>query len=75
MVDRYAKFGTEHLARAAARIEAKPLAPMPSDDGVNIARTAKQEKKLVLKVEGNVIFMSRFPHVPKLKGASGSLTP
>jgi integrase len=62
MVDRYAKFGTEHLAAAAARIEATRA---PVLDGDNTAHTAKPRKKSVLKVEGNVIFTSRFPHVAK----------
>ncbi len=70
MVDRYAKFGTEHLAAAAARIEARPLDSGPSGNATEAKPAASQEEKAVLKVEGNVIFMSRFPHGAKTKGAS-----
>ena len=67
MVDRYAKFGTEHLAAAAVRIESRPHAPVPNDDGVKKRRVSKQTSRTVVKVEGNVIFTSRFPHVGKTK--------
>ena len=62
MVDRYAKFGTEHLATAAARIESMQIAPMPGGHHSDTA-AKKQAKKSVVKREGNVIFTSRFPHV------------
>jgi integrase len=54
MVDRYAKFATENLVAAAARIESKGVGPTPDP------ATEKGEK-----VVGNVIFTSRFPHVLK----------
>ena len=46
MLDRYTKFGTEHLALAAARIECgKSDPPTPSHQGKSEPRTAKQEKE------------------------------
>jgi len=62
MVDRYAKFGTEHLFAAASRIEAHnggSLAPTP----VAPARRARTEAKEKEKTVENVIFASRFRHV------------
>jgi integrase len=62
MVDRYAKFATENLVAAAARIESdggeRPTpAPVPPVKRAVIG--ARKKGKTV----GNVIFTSRFPHV------------
>ena len=48
------------------RAIALPLSVCSRSDavGANTARTAKHEKKSVLKVEGNAIFISRFPALP-----------
>lgn len=70
MVDRYAKFGTEHLATAASRIETTPYPSMPGNAVADAPRSKKRKSNSVLKVDGNVIFTSRFPHVTRTKGAS-----
>jgi len=54
MVDRYAKFATENLVAAAARIESAGIGAAPDP-------VAEKGAKSV----GNVIFTSRFPHVLK----------
>lgn len=64
MVDRYAKFATEHLFSAASRIEScnggsPDPTPVPSE------KQAETELKEKGKTVGNVIFTSRFPHVGK----------
>jgi hypothetical protein len=62
MVDRYAKFATENLVAAAARIESnRDESPTPAPvPPVKRVKTAARKKD---KVVGNVIFTSRFPHV------------
>ena len=62
MVDRYAKFATENLVAAAARIEtdgsgSPTPAPVPSQKRME-TKARKREKTV-----GNVIFTSRFRHV------------
>ena len=62
MVDRYAKFATENLVAAAARIETEGSEspnPAPKPPVKRMAIEAKKREKTV----GNVIFTSRFPHV------------
>jgi len=62
MVDRYAKFATENLVAAAARIESgNGESPVPTP--VTSAKRTKTEGKEREKTVGNVIFTSRFPHV------------
>jgi hypothetical protein len=64
MVDRYAKFGTEHLFAAASRIESRDgegLAPTLVAPAGRARTEAKEQEKTV----GNVIFTSRFRHVPR----------
>jgi hypothetical protein len=64
MVDRYAKFATEHLFSAASRIESSnggSPAPAPVPPAKRMRTEAKEKGKTV----GNVIFTSRFPHVGK----------
>lgn len=63
MVDRYAKFGTEHLFAAASRIESHggSLNPAPVSPAGRVRIEAKEKEKTV----GNVIFTSRFRHVPR----------
>jgi hypothetical protein len=62
MVDRYAKFATENLVAAAARIETdggeRPT-PAPISPVKRTVIGARKREKTV----GNVIFTSRFPHV------------
>ena len=62
MVDRYAKFATENLVVAAARIETdNGESPLPTP--VLPVKGRKTEVKERGKTVGNVIFTSRFPHV------------
>jgi hypothetical protein len=62
MVDRYAKFATENLVAAAARIESnggESPNSAPTPPAKRVAMEARKREKTV----GNVIFTSRFPHV------------
>ncbi len=62
MVDRYAKFATENLVVAAARIESdNGGSPLPTPAAPVKGR--KTEVKERGNTVGNVIFTSRFPHV------------
>ena len=65
MVDRYAKFATENLVAAAARIESDRGGGSPDPKSGSVLNRTKSEAKEKDKTVGNVIFTSRFPHVGK----------
>jgi len=69
MVDRYAKFATENLAVAAARIESvSGASPAPESP----PRNTGEHTEAGVKTAGNVVFMSRFPHVRKRRAQAGA---